>query len=147
MLWIACIAVVIAAGFFTLRPLFSDAGDDINIDLLAETELDRLLDRKNGIYRNLQDLEYDYHMGRLSTEDFRRLKAGYKGEAASVLQRLDQLDAMENLEAAMEKDIAMRKAKLFGVGSQCAEMALLCPSCGAEAIPGKKYCADCGHHL
>jgi hypothetical protein len=147
MIWIACIAVVIAAGFYTLRPLFTEPEGNLDIDFLAETELDRLLDQKNTIYRNLQDLELEHKMGKLSAEDFQRLGAGYKAEAASVLQRLDQLNASENLDETIERDVAARKAKLFGAGPKHAKESPRCPSCGAEVIPGKKYCADCGHHL
>ncbi len=147
MIWVACIALVMIAGFYTLRPLFTEPEGNLDIDLLAETELDRLLDRKTVIYRNLRDLEFEYRMGRLSAEDFQRLEAGYKKEAATVLQRLDQLNALESLDDAIEKDIEARKAKLFGAGPRPAADKPRCPSCGAEVISGKKYCADCGHHL
>ena len=147
MLWIACTAVVVAAGFFTLRPLFREPAGNLDIDLLAETELDRLLDRKNVIYRNLRDLEFEHQMGRLSDADFQQLEAGYKNEAAAVLERLDLLDASENLDSQIEKDIAARKAKLSGSGSRRERGPAHCPSCGSEIVPGKKFCADCGHRL
>jgi len=147
MLWIACTAVVMIAGFYTLHPLFRESEGNLDIDLLAETELDRLLDRKNVIYQNLRDLEFEYKMGRLSDADFGQLEAGYKNEAAAVLERLDQLDAAENLDEAIEKEIAVRKAKLSGPGPKSRRDAPLCPSCGAEKISGKKFCADCGHRF
>jgi hypothetical protein len=148
MLWIVCSAVVMIAGFYTLQPLFREPEGSLDIDLLAETELDRLLDRKNVIYRNLRDLELEHQMGRLSDADYQQLAAGYKNEAAAVLQRLDQLDASENLEAVIEKDIAARKAKLSGSGSKRREREpSRCPSCGSEIISGKKFCAECGQRL
>lgn len=147
MLWIACTAVVIAAGYYTLRPLFRDPEGGLDVDLLAETELDRLLDRKTVIYRNLRDLEFEYKMGRLSDSDFQQLAAGYKNEAASVLETLDRLNVSENLDEAIEKDIAARKAKLYGARSKREREPARCPSCGAEIIPGKKFCADCGNRL
>jgi hypothetical protein len=145
MLWIACTAVVMIAAFYTLRPLFREPEGDLDINLLAETELDRLLDRKNVIYRNLRDLEFEHKMGRLSDADFAQLAAGYKTEAAAVLERLDQLNASEKLDEAIEKDIAARKAKSSGSGSKRERER--CPSCGAVTIPGKKFCPDCGHRL
>jgi len=147
MLWIACTAIVMIAGLYTLRPLFRESEGNLDIDLLAETELDRLLDRKNVIYQNLRDLEFEYKMGRLSDADFEQLEAGYRNEAAAVLERLDQLDAAEHLDEVIEKEIAARKAKLSGPGPKGRRDASLCPSCGAEKIPGKKFCADCGHRF
>ena len=147
MLWLACTAVVIAAGFLTLSPLFREPEGNLDIDLLAETELDRLLDRKTVIYRNLRDLEFEYRMGRLSAADFQQLEAGYKNEAAAVLQKLDLLDASENFDEQIEKEVAARKARLYGARTKRDRESPRCPSCGAEIISGKKFCADCGHQL
>lgn len=147
MLWLACTAVVIAAAFITLRPLFRDPEGNLDIDLLAETELDRLLDRKTGVYRNLRDLEFEYRMGRLSDADFQQLEAEYKNEAAGVLQRLDQLNSSENIDEQIEREVAARKARLYGARSKRERESPRCPSCGAEIISGKKFCADCGHRF
>ncbi len=144
MLWFTCTAVVIVAGFFILLPLFRQPMDKLDVELLSETELDRLLDRKTIVYRNLKDLEFENAMGRLSEADFKRLDAEYKNEAAIILQKLDQLDAADNLDQIIEKDIAARKAKLFPAPPKPAQGSSNCPSCGAEIIPGKKFCADCG---
>ena len=147
MFWILCAALVLLAGGYVLRPLFREPEAALNIDLLAETELDRLMDRKTVIYRNLKDLEFEYAMGRLSEADYRRLEADYKNDAATILEKLDTLGASEDLDNAMEKEIASRKAKLFGPGPGRASETQQCPSCGAEIISGKKFCADCGQRL
>jgi hypothetical protein len=140
MLQAACTALVLLAGAYVLVPLFRGRGDSLDGELLAETELDRLLDRKGVVYKNLMDLELEYKMGRLSEADFRRLDTGYKQEAALILQEIDRLGSSGNLDAAIERDIATRKAK---AGAD----PLKCPSCGAQVVAGKKYCADCGHRL
>ncbi len=147
MLWLACTFVVALAGFYVLTPLFREPRGNLDIELLAETELDRLLDRKAVVYANLRDLEFEYKMGRLSEPDFRQLEAGYKNDAAAILQRLDELNATENLDEVIERDIASRKSKLYSSASKQALASSRCPSCGAEVIAGKKYCADCGKRL
>jgi hypothetical protein len=147
MLWLACTVVVALAGFYILAPLFKEPKGNLDIELLAETELDRLLDRKTVVYANLRDLEFEYKMGRLSETDFRQLEAGYKNDAAAILQRLDELDAAENLDKVIERDIASRKSKLYASDSKRAQDSSRCPSCGATVIAGKKYCADCGKRL
>jgi predicted Zn-ribbon and HTH transcriptional regulator len=147
MLWFACTVIVLLSGIYILKPLFEESKGSLDIELLAETELDRLFDRKAVIYGNLKDLEFEYKMGRLSDTDFRQLEAGYKNEAADILQSLDRLSASENLDEAIEKDIASRKARLYASNSKRIDNSSRCPSCGAEIISGKKYCADCGHRL
>jgi hypothetical protein len=147
MLWILCAALVLIAGGYVLQPLFREPKAALDIDLLAETELDRLVDRKTVIYRNLKDLEFEYAMGRLSDADFHRLQTDYKNDAAIILGKLDQLGASEGLDDAMEKEIASRKDKLFSPRPGRAPETRRCPSCGAEVITGKKFCADCGQRL
>ena len=147
MFWILCAALVLVVGGYVLLPLFREPKAALDIDLLAETELDRLLDRKAVIYRNIKDLEFEYAMGRLSDADFHRLEADYKHDAAIILEKLDQLGASGGLDETIEKDIASRKAKLFAPGAARGQETQRCPSCGAEIITGKKFCADCGQRL
>lgn len=148
MIWITCAAVAIAGSFYVLMPLFRQSEGKLDIDLLSETELDRLLDRKAVIESNLQDLQSEYGMGRLSEADFRQLEAGYKNEAAAVSQKLDRLNASENLDESIEKEIAAQKTRLHGAGAKRDRNQQRCPSCGAVlASSGKKFCADCGHRL
>ena len=99
------------------------------------------------VYGNLSDLEFEYKMGRLSDSDYKQLGAGYKNEAAGILQSLDKLTGSENLDEAIEKDVATRKANHHDSESKPAQDVPLCPSCGAEVLAGKKFCADCGHRL
>jgi hypothetical protein len=158
MLWFACAAVVAAAAVYVLAPLFRESKEAPDLELPAETELDRLLDRKSVVNRNIGDLGFEYKMGRLPEADYRQLEAGYKKEEAAVLQKLKALGVSENLYESLEKEIAERKAGLFAYGPKPAGQtppsktapvpkAPRCPSCGAEIIAGKKYCADCGHRL
>jgi hypothetical protein len=140
MIWPICSVIVAMAGYFVLIPLFGKSKDDLDAELLGETELDRLLDRKSVIYRNIKDLEFEYRMGRLSDADYKQLDAGYKNEAAIILQKLEQLGVTKDLDDLIEKEIADHKKSPGRDSTKC-------PSCGADIIPGKKFCADCGHPL
>jgi hypothetical protein len=132
------------AAIYVFMPLFREPKGNLEVELLAETELDRLLNRKAVIYSNLKDLEFEYKMGRLGDADFHRLDGSFKAEAGEILHKLDQLGIEKNLDESIEKTIAERKAKLTSGKKQSAGV---CPSCGAEKIPGKQFCADCGRLL
>jgi hypothetical protein len=147
LLYASCTVLVALTGIYVLIPLFKEPGGSLDIELLGETEFDRLLNRKTIIYSNLKDLEFEFKMGRLSDADFRQLEAGYKNDAAIILRKLEQLGASESLDASIEKDIAARKAGLFALSSKESLRASRCPACGAEIIAGKKFCADCGHKI
>ncbi len=151
MLFLGCALVTVIAGVFTLTPLFKEPKGNLEVELLAETELDRLLNRKAIVYTNLKDLEFEYKMGRLGDDDYKRLEAGYKSEAAAILQKLDQMGVEKDLDERIEKDIESSKARLFSKAPAKVpaktKVSGQCPSCGAAVVPGKKFCADCGHQL
>jgi hypothetical protein len=145
MLIVACSLLTLAAAAYVLQPLFREPKGNIEAELLAETELDRLLNRKAVVYSNLKDLEFEYKMGRLADGDFKRLEAGYKSEAALILKQLDALGVEKNLDEAIEREVAGRRSKLFGRTRPTPSGH--CPECGAATVAGKKFCADCGHRL
>ncbi len=112
MTFLAGIIVTTLAALYVLMPLFREPKGNLEVELLAETELDRLLNRKAVIYSNLKDLEFEHKMGRLGEADFHRLEAGFKAEAAEILHKLDNLGATQNLDEGIEKAIAERIARL-----------------------------------
>jgi hypothetical protein len=118
MLLLFCSALTVLAGVYVLAPLFREPRGNLEVELLAETELDRLLNRKAIVYSNLKDLEFEYKMGRLSDADFHRLEAGYKGEASLILHKLDQLGVEKDLDETIEKDISVRKLRISSPGSE-----------------------------
>jgi hypothetical protein len=147
MIIVASAILVILTGAYVLAPLFREPKGNLEAELLAETDLDRLLSRKAVVYRNLKDLELEHAMGRLGETDFRRLEAAYKSEAAEILEKLDQLGVDENLDESIEQAVAGRRARLFAPSETAAAAAAKCPSCGSEVMPGKKFCPDCGQRL
>jgi hypothetical protein len=146
-LLLSCTVLTVLAGIFVLFPLFSKSDNSPDTEFLAETELDRLIERKTAIYGNLKDLAFEYEMGRLSEEDFRQLEAGYKNDAAVILQKLEEMGASKNLDESIEKDIASKKNGISAEASKSPPNRTKCSSCGADIIPGKNFCADCGHRL
>jgi zinc-ribbon domain len=147
-MFIAASAIlVVLTGIYVLAPLFREPRGNLEVELLAETELDRLMNRKAVIYRNLKDLELEYKMGRLGEADFRRLEAGYRSEAAEILQELDQLGVDESLDEKIEAAVAGRKSRLFPSSATEPADTQSCPSCGSEIAAGMKFCPDCGHKL
>ena len=144
MLILSCEILVVASAVFVLFPLFTEPRGNLEAELLAETALDRLLNRKAVVYTNLKDLEFEYKMGRLGAADYDRLAADYKAEAAGILQKRDEIGVGKDIDESIERDIAARKSRRFSPSGKRADV---CPGCGSKVMPGKKFCADCGRSL
>jgi hypothetical protein len=112
MLLLAGIILTALCAIYVLAPLFAELKGNLEIELLAETEPDRLLNRKAVVDKNLRDLEFEYRMGRLGDADFQRLEAGLKCEAAEILRQLDPLGVAEGLDEKIAKAVAERKSRM-----------------------------------
>jgi hypothetical protein len=58
----------------------------------AKTRLMYLYERKEQVYENLRDLNFEYKAGKLSDSDFSSMRDSMEQEAASVLAEIDQLE-------------------------------------------------------
>lgn len=94
MVWLAltCILISLAAAIYVFRPLLSTAGSPFLADIDSRTAgLKRLLRRKETIYENIKDLDFEYKMGKLSDEDYQRLHQDYLTEAYGVVSRIEAI--------------------------------------------------------
>jgi hypothetical protein len=58
----------------------------------AKTRLMYLYERKEQVYENLRDLNFEYKAGKLSDSDFTSMRESMEQEAAGVLAEIDQLE-------------------------------------------------------
>lgn len=109
MIYAFCAFLGIFVVGFTLAPLFQEKDAVVYVDNLGETELESLLQKKDAIYENMKDLEFEYKMGKLSEEDFQKLRDEYKAEAGIVLDRIDYIEHSEDYNALVEKEVASKR--------------------------------------
>ena len=58
-----------------------------------KTRLDYLLERKEQLYENLRDLNFEYRAGKYPEEDFEAQRALLEHETAQLLAEIDQMQA------------------------------------------------------
>jgi hypothetical protein len=58
----------------------------------AKTRLMYLYERKEQVYENLRDLNFEYKAGKLSESDFNSMRDSMEQEAAAVLAEIDLLE-------------------------------------------------------
>ncbi len=77
---------------------------------LGDARQRRYLDgKKVSIMDNLKELDFEYEMGKLSDEDYNRLRQGYLQEAQETIQAIDQLKVREEIEELIESEVRSRR--------------------------------------
>ena len=115
-------------------PLFK-RDDTLESAIIEETEWDLLQRKKEVILGNIQDLDFEYKCGKLSEEDYQRIRKDMSTEAAAVLQEIENIESAKDLDALIRREISARKTK---------SKTTACSSCGASNPPSNKFCAECG---
>jgi len=78
--------VYFICGFITLATLWFVFGGSAHVFTSPEkTRLNYLQERKDVVYENMRDLNFEFHAGKISAEDYASLKASLEEEAAGIL--------------------------------------------------------------
>jgi hypothetical protein len=87
------IVLTLAAAALVLSPLVRHLAAPLTdgSDLLAR--LRELQALKRVAYETLQDVELDYHAGKISEGDYREMTDRYTGEAVRLVQRIQEIEA------------------------------------------------------
>jgi hypothetical protein len=122
------------------KPLFRK-DDTLESTIIEETEWDLLQRKKEVILGNIQDLDFEYKCGKLSEEDYKKVRGEMSAEAAVVLQEIDNIESSKDLDALIRREVAARRNKTKPSNSA------ICQSCGFKNPTSNKFCADCGAKL
>jgi hypothetical protein len=69
-----------------------------------KTRLSFLRERREMVYENLRDLNFEFHAGKFPDADYQSMKTSLEEEAAAVLAEIAQLEqAARNVEAGNKK--------------------------------------------
>ena len=124
-----------------VRPLFRK-DDSLESAIIEETEWDLLQRKKEVVLGNIQDLDFEYKCGKLSEEDYQKIRGEMSAEAAAVFQEIESIESDSDLDALIRREVSARKNK-----SKAAESTIDCPSCRAVNPLSNKFCAECGIKL
>jgi hypothetical protein len=93
-----------------------------------------LEERKESIYENLRDLQFEFRVGKLSEEDYQRAKQDLQRELALVLAEIDRVSGSA---AAVPATAAVTTAPT-------PPSKFICPACGSAFDQPMKFCGTCG---
>src|SRR5436305_13125152 len=134
MLVFAMIIAVAALGFtFFVRS--KDIPEPIPVSPTQHLE-----DRKQAIYENLRDLQFEYRLGKLSDEDYQHTKLSLQRELAMVLKETEEITKRMGLPSATRREPRTTPAPI----ATPSEAGRVCPHCAATFARPLRFCGECG---
>lgn len=133
----AAVAIVLAAFYFILSVREKDIPQPIPISPVQHLE-----DRKQAIYDNLRDLQFEYRLGKLSDEDYQGNKQALQRELAVVLAEREE--TVKRLGIAPVSAPAKPQKKSPAAAPTTSYS---CSNCGATFPQALKFCGECGKEM
>ena len=87
MILLACGVLLIAIFAYVFWP------ERVSARQPQKTRLEFLTERKQVVYENLRDLNFEYRAGKYPEEDYAAQRAALENEAAEVIAEIDLLEA------------------------------------------------------
>jgi cell division protein FtsB len=84
---VACAALLLGSLLYVFWPERNVAAQS------AKTRLEYLRERREALYDNLRDLNFEYSSGKYPEEDYAAQRATLENEAAEVLAEIDLLES------------------------------------------------------
>ena len=128
------VAIVVATLYFTLGVRVRDIPDPIPISPIQHLE-----DRKEAIYGNLRDLQFEYRLGKLSDADYQQNKQALQRELAVVLAEIEETVRRLGLRPA--------RAAAKPLSQKNVVAATICSHCGARFPQPLRFCGECGKSM
>jgi hypothetical protein len=125
------IVIVLAALIFTLFVREKDVPEPVPVSPIQHLE-----DRKQAIYENLRDLQFEYRLGKLSDDDYQQTKQALQRELAGVLAETEETIKKLGLTPTRVPKQPVRRPS-----------GTICPHCGASFSQALKYCGQCGRAI
>jgi hypothetical protein len=83
-----CLALTLGSLFFTFYL------PDVPEEAPEKSWLACLRERKESVYENLRDLNFEYKAGKFPESDYRQMRAALEEEAAALLAEIQELESL-----------------------------------------------------
>lgn len=137
------IAVLFISGLVVAPLLEGEPADPSSSEGDASPE-----ERREAALDALEDLQFEHETGKLSDEDYRRLKGKYARAAVEARDRAAG-DAAADATAAGSSGESLPSGPEAAAGAQpeADGAPAHCPECGSESEADARFCGQCGAEL
>ena len=164
------LAVLILVGIYLYSPFMERRARRVTEE---EHELSALMAERDRVINSLQELDFDFKLGKIPEEDYPVQRSTLLQKGADILRQIDSLAPPstfgrkadgQDTEARLERAIAARRADASLVRvevtdddlesmisarrkSRTSKTAGFCPKCGKPVMVTDRFCPSCGKSL
>ena len=159
------LAVLILVGIFLYAPFTEQRARQVTEE---EHELSALMAERDRVITSLQELDFDFRLGKIPDDDYPAQRASLVQKGADILRKIDsfapQSVSAVDTEARLEKAIAERRADGAATKPELSDddvesmistrrksrkdrSAGFCPKCGKAVMVTDRFCPSCGKSL
>jgi len=159
------LAVLILVGIYLYAPFMERRARRVTEE---EHELSALMAERDRVINSLQELDFDFKLGKIPEEDYPAQRTSLLQKGADILRKIDsfapQTVSAQDTEARLERAIAARRADASVAPVEVSDDDLesmissrrkkrpnksagFCPKCGKPVMATDRFCPSCGKSL
>ena len=158
------LAILVFVGMYLYTPLVERRARRVTEE---EHELSTLMAEHDRVLNSLQELDFDFKLGKIPSEDYPSQRANLLQKGADILKKLDELtpdNTQLETETQIERAITERRAVITnakrGLSDDDLESMIaarhrtrkeksagFCPKCGRPVLVSDRFCPACGKAL
>jgi len=159
------LAILILVGIYLYAPFMERRARRITEE---EHELSTLMAERDRVINSLQELDFDFKLGKIPEEDYPAQRTSLLQRGAELLRKIDAIDpqpvSVQDADARIEKAIAARRADASVTKTEPSDDDLesmiqarrkgrkekssgFCPKCGKPVMISDRFCPSCGKSL
>jgi len=159
------LAILVFVGMYLYTPLVEGRARRVTEE---EHELSTLLAERDRLLNSLQELDFDFKLGKIPEDDYPTQRASLLQKGADILRKIDSLApqtaSAQDTEARLERAIAARRADASNATPEVSDDDLesmissrrkgrtnksagFCPRCGKPVMVSDRFCPSCGKSL
>src|SRR5512134_1569093 len=159
------LAVLILVAIYLYAPFMERRARRVTEE---EHELSALMAERDRVISSLQELDFDFKLGKIPEEDYPAQRSSLLQKGADILRQIDSIApqpaSAQDADARIEKAIAARRADASvsrqelsddDVESMIAarrkvrkeKSSGFCPKCGKPVMVSDRFCPSCGKSL
>jgi hypothetical protein len=159
------LALLILVAVYLYAPFVQKRARRVTVE---EHELSALLAERDRVINSLQELDFDYKLGKIPEEDYPAQRASLLQTGADILRKIDTIApepaSAQDVDVRIEKAIAARRADASTAKPEVDDEDLesmiaarrkgrkdkssgFCPKCGKPVMVSDRFCPSCGKSL